>query len=96
METVKKRDARTGVPFLSAAVLVLVVAAVLIAVLILILVLVLVVAAVLVVVLILVLVIGTVLVVVLVVVIHNHFLRFFPAVVPLSQYAPSFRIYPWL
>ena len=94
METVKKRDARTGVPFLSAAVLVLVVAAVLIAVLILILVLV--VAAVLVVVLILVLVIGTVLVVVLVVVIHNHFLRFFPAVVPLSQYAPSFRIYPWL
>lgn len=94
METVKKRDARTGVPFLSAAVLVLVVAAVLIAVLI----LVLVVAAVLVVVLILVLVlvIGTVLVVVLVVVIHNHFLRFFPAVVPLSQYAPSFRIYPWL
>lgn len=90
METVKKRDARTGVPFLSAAVLVLVVAAVLIAVLILILV----VAAVLVVVLIL--VIGTVLVVVLVVVIHNHFLRFFPAVVPLSQYAPSFRIYPWL
>ena len=94
METVKKRDARTGVPFLSAAVLVLVVAAVLIAVPILILVLV--VAAVLVVVLILVLVIGTVLVVVLVVVIHNHFLRFFPAVVPLSQYAPSFRIYPWL
>ena len=48
------------------------------------------------VVLILVLVIGTVLVVVLIVVIHNHFLRFFPAVLPLSQYALSFRIYPWL